>query len=69
MLILKPMRDAAPVDRPTDWPEIVPFAHATGRLTEPWEIEALAEMCHAYHRELVAGVNPLRIPPIDRKPK
>ena len=56
------------MDRPTDWPEIIAFAHATGRVRETWELEALADMCRAYHRELTSGADPFRIAPIDRRP-
>lgn len=68
MLALKPTRETGAMDRPTDWPEIIAFAQATGRVRETWELEALADMCRAYHRELMGGADPFRIAPIDRRP-
>lgn len=52
--------------RAIDWPEIEPFAVATGLVSEPWEKQALYDMASAYVTGLVEGANPLSIAPIDR---
>jgi hypothetical protein len=52
--------------RATDWPEIVPFAQATGRIAGGWEAETLFEMCQAYFTEVQGGSDPFRISPMDR---
>lgn len=51
---------------PTDWDIIHPFALATGRLVEGWEMETLADMCVGYHAELQAGENPFALSPMEQ---
>ena len=65
MQILGPLRPGLAEARATDWPEIAAFAHATERLSEPWEIETLAAMCAGYCAALKAGEDPLAIAPVD----
>ena len=50
----------------TDWDIIGPFVEATGRLSEPWEVETLAKMCAAYTSGYNDGKNVLSIAPADR---
>lgn len=66
MFSLGPTRGDAMGSRATDWPEIVPFAQATGRIDTGWEAETLFKMCAAYHAELHGGSDPFRISPIER---
>lgn len=66
MMRLGPTRSNGMAETPTDWDIILPFAQATGRLSEAWEFEALADMCVAFHRGKVEGENPLCIPPVER---
>ena len=63
---LGPTRAAGMGEGPTDWDIIWPWAQATGRLSEPWEMETLADMCAGYHRARIEGEDPLSIPPVDR---
>lgn len=65
MQLLGPIRSGLAEARATDWPEIEPFARATERLSEPWEIETLAAMCAGYCAALKAGEDPLAIAPVD----
>jgi hypothetical protein len=49
MLTLSPVRPMAMGGfRPADWPEIFPFMQATGLIAEPWEAQALHQMCRSY---------------------
>jgi hypothetical protein len=66
MFKLRPTRSSAAGMVPTDWPEIAAFAAVTQRIDEPWECEALFDMCQAYYEELHTGEKPLAIPPVER---
>ncbi|MFC3180451.1 hypothetical protein [Cypionkella sinensis] len=48
-----------------DWITIDAFARGTGRISEPWEFEALFEMCAAYFQGWRAGVEPLAMSPVE----
>lgn len=67
LLRLGPIRSDGMGPRPADWPEIDAFARQTGRVTEPWEAEAIFDMCHGYLDGLEAGKDPLGIAPADRQ--
>lgn len=64
MLALGPIRFTGDAGRrAADWPEITSFMQATGRISEPWEAEALYRMCGAFLSGLTVGENPLGIFP------
>lgn len=65
-MMLGPTRSDGMGERPVDWPEIVAFANGTGRVSEPWELEALANMAQGYLSERQAGAEPLSVPPVER---
>lgn len=65
---LDPVRSNGMELRATDWPEILAFAHATGRISEPWEFETLFDMCVGYFEAREAGADPLAIAPVDQDP-
>ncbi|MEH6775538.1 MAG: hypothetical protein V7668_16560 [Cereibacter changlensis] len=65
MFRLGPTRSAGMGEAPADWPEIDAFARATGRISEPWEAEALFDMCRAYHAAREAGTDPLAMSPAE----
>jgi hypothetical protein len=67
MMVLGPLRPAGETLQATDWPVIHAFGAATGRLSEPWEYEALADMCRAYAAAFREGADPLCIPPVERE--
>ena len=50
---------------PADWVVIEAFARATDRISEPWEFDALFDMCAAYHQGLQAGADPFAMPPVE----
>lgn len=62
-----PVRTSMSGPIPTDWDILLPFGTASERLTEPWEYEALSEMCVQYHRGLTKGKEPLCKPPMTWK--
>ena len=66
MMRLGPLRSDGMGLRAADWPEIDAFARVTGRITEPWEAEALFDMCAAYLAESQSGDDPLMIAPVER---
>lgn len=66
MMAVGPTRSNGMAEAPTDWDILMPFAMATGRLSEPWEFELLADMCREYFQGRAEGENPLSIPPVDR---
>jgi hypothetical protein len=66
MFKMRPLRASGFGSIPADWPVIDAFARGTGRVSEPWEIEALFEMCQAYSQGLDAGIDPLAIAPTDQ---
>lgn len=66
MVALGPVRESGEGLRPTDWPEIYPFARATRRVEDPFELEALHRMCSAYLSGYRAGESPFSIPPMER---
>lgn len=59
MFALGPTRADGMGEGPTGYAEIEAFARATGRLDEPWEIEAIRAMCVAYVEAREAGKHPL----------
>jgi len=63
MFRLNPVRSNGFGLRATDWPEIEAFARLTGRISEPWEAEALFDMCRGYAEALEAGSDPLAMSP------
>lgn len=65
MFRLGPTRSTGLGEAPADWPEIDAFARATGRISEPWEAEALFDMCRAYHAAREAGTDPLAMSPAE----
>lgn len=65
MSALDPLRNNGFGERATDWPEIKAFADATGRVSEPWELEALHSMCQCYFRGNQIGRNPLAHSPLE----
>lgn len=48
-----------------DWVCIDAFARSTGRISEPWEFEALFDMCSAYYHGWCAGASPLAMSPVE----
>ncbi len=66
MQTIGPTRSNGMGEQPTDWDIILPFAQATGRLTETWEMEALAAMCREYLRGRTQGESPFGIAPVDQ---
>lgn len=66
MMVIGPTRSNGMGEAATDWDIILPFVSATGRLSERWEIETLADMCRIYASGKVEGENPLSIPPVER---
>lgn len=66
MMVMGPTRSNGMGEVPADWDVILPFVSVTGRLSESWEIETLADMCRVYARGKVEGENPLSIPPVER---
>lgn len=48
------------------WQEVLAFAEATGRITEPWEVGALFNMSWAYVTEHAKASDALRISPMER---
>lgn len=48
-----------------DWITIDAFARGTCRISEPWEFEALFEMCTAYYQGWRAGAEPLAMSPVE----
>lgn len=48
------------------WQEVLAFAEATGRITEPWEVEALFNMSWAYVTEHTKAADSLRVSPMER---
>lgn len=66
MFRIGPVRETGLNTSPPDWSEIDAFARQTGRISEPWEAEALFDMCQGYLEEIRAGENPLVIPPVER---
>lgn len=67
MMRLGPIRAGAMDNRPADWPEIEAFARLTGRISAPWEAQAIFDMCAAYLRELREGADSLTVAPVDRE--
>lgn len=63
---LGPIRATEAGPRAADWPEIHAFAAATGAITEPWEAQAMRDMCRAYLDGLTTGAEPLSIAPVER---
>lgn len=63
MFAVGPTRAAAMGDEPTGYLEIEAFSRATGRIDEPWEVEALRDMCVAYLQARQDGEHPLAIEP------
>lgn len=45
--------------------DILAFSNATGRISEPWEMEALHDMSRAYLEGLAYGARNVRTEPID----
>jgi hypothetical protein len=66
MFKMRPLRFNGLGEVQADWDVIDAFARATGRISEPWEIEALFEMCEAYHQGLQAGTDPLAMSPVEQ---
>lgn len=66
MFKMRPLRSSGFGEVSADWPVIEAFARCTGRISEPWEIETLFEMCEAYQAGLETGANPLAIPPVEQ---
>lgn len=66
MMVMGPIRSSGMGEAATDWDIILPFVSVTGRLSERWEIETLADMCRIYAAGKVEGENPLSIPPVER---
>lgn len=66
MMTLGPTRSNGMAEVATDWDIILPFVSATGRLSEAWEIETLADMCRLYAVGKGEGENALSIPPVER---
>jgi len=46
-------------EEPLGWPDLAAFAAATGRVSQPWEMEALLAMSRAYLAGRHAGEQPL----------
>lgn len=67
MMRLGPVKSDGMGTRPADWPEIDAFARVTGRISDPWEAEALHAMCAGYLDELRAGADPLSVAPSERE--
>lgn len=65
MFRLGPMRNSGMAATAPDWAEIQAFARLTGRISEPWEAEALFDMCQGYNEAREAGENPLAISPAE----
>lgn len=65
MFRLRPVRGNGMADVPADWRQIMDFAAATNRISEPWEIEAMEAMCFAYAINRQNGTNPQAIAPVD----
>lgn len=65
-MVLGPVRTNGMDEVPTDWDVILPFVTATNRLSEPWEVETLADLCWEYVSGKAEGENPLCIPPVAR---
>lgn len=63
MFRLGPIRSDGMGLRSADWPEIDAFARLTGRVSEPWEFEALFDMCSGYFAAHEAGADPLAMSP------
>ena len=66
MMCMGPTRSNGMGEVPTDWDIILPFAQATERVSEPWEMETLADMCVGYCRAKEDGANPLAIAPVEQ---
>lgn len=63
---LRPSRNNGWGEVPTDWDQIAPFAAATKAISEPWEFDAIYDMCRAYCEGKADGKNPLSRPPTER---
>ena len=50
---------------PLEWIDIWAYSQATGRVTEPWELETLHEMSGAYLANLERGKDPFARSPVD----
>lgn len=48
------------------WVSLAAFATATGRVSEPWEFEALFDMSAAYVAAKRDGEDVFAIPPVDQ---
>jgi hypothetical protein len=66
MMRLGPTQSTGMGEVPSGWPEIDAFARQTGRISDPWEAEALYDMCRAYAAERQAGEDPAEGGPIGR---
>ncbi|MBL8560900.1 MAG: hypothetical protein JNN06_01350 [Gemmobacter sp.] len=66
MLRLGPMRQTGIGLRPADWTEIDAFVRLTQRVSEPWEAEALFEMCAGYCAAYEAGEDLLAEAPMGK---
>ena len=66
MLRLGPMRQTGFGLRPADWTEIDAFVRLTQRVSEPWEAEALFEMCAGYCAAYEAGEDLLAEAPMGK---
>lgn len=64
-----PSRYDDKAEHPILWQELAAYASITGKLTEPWELNAVMSMSKAYVAEKTSGKNPLRIAPVDRVKK
>lgn len=65
MFRLGPIRATGLGPESPTWSEIDAFARRTRRISEPWEAEALYDMCAGYVSAFVAGENPLEMSPME----
>ena len=68
MIDLGPVRDAGMGGRrATDWPEILTYADATGRISRGVEAEIMRAMCVRYLSGMVLGEDPMSISSMERE--